>query len=82
MIKTKSGQEVKIISGNKKCITGKGVFTVKCVYPELTMEEMFSPAGLIALKNRASGSFKLTKKELVYDSEDELYAAIGYKRNN
>ncbi len=80
MIKTKSGQELKIISGNKKCITGNQPFTVQCVYPELTLEQMLSPVGQVAIANRNSGKFKLRKDELVFDSEDELYTAIGYKR--
>lgn len=70
MIKTKNGQEVKIVSRNSKATQ----FVVKAVYPELTMEQMFSPAGISALQKRYVKPFKISKRELVYDNELELKA--------
>lgn len=80
MITLKSGQEVKIVGGSKKSITGTANFTVKAVYPELTMEQLLTSAGLAALRQRTNKTFKVTKKDLNFDSEDELYVAIGYKK--
>lgn len=63
MIRTKGGGEVKILSGSKKCITGKKPFVVQVV----SGQKNWVP----------SKTLKLTKAQLVYDSEDELYQAIG-----
>lgn len=72
MIKTKNGQEVKIVSRNSKSTQ----FVVKAVYPELTMEQMFSQAGQAALRNRFEKKFKVSKSELVFDNELELRKQI------
>lgn len=68
MIKTKAGQEVKIVSRNGKATR----FVVKAVYPELTLEQILSPAGMNAMRQRIGRSFKVNKNELVFDNELEL----------
>ena len=63
MIKTKAGEQVVILDGSKKCITGKKPFKVR-----------LAKIGPMMLR-----PFKLRKDELSFDSEDELWEAITKK---
>lgn len=78
MIKSKSGQELRIVKGSKKCITGIKPFLVEANYSqEQIMQKILNPARPLYLKR-----FYLRKDEMIYDNEAELYEAIGYKLDN
>jgi hypothetical protein len=74
MIKTKGGVQVKIVSGSKKSITGRHPFTVEAIIPaEILLKNMAIGGKIESLGKR----FKLTKSELVYDNEQELWDSLG-----
>ncbi len=78
MIKTKAGTPVIIVGGSKKSITGRKPFEVEVAGPESYPEliRILTPSRRFANLSR----MKLTRTELVFDSEDELYEALGLTR--
>ena len=77
MIKTKARYPVQIIEGSKKCITGNKPFTVRFIESQdQKIARMFNPYKYPGYER----TFKITRKELVVEDENELYEAIGLKR--
>ncbi len=65
MIRTQGGVVVEIVKGSRKCIMGKRPFVVRVA----SGQKGLFPAG----------TYKLTKNQLIFDSEDELWDAIKEK---
>lgn len=77
MITTKAGYQVKIVKGSRKSITGKHPFVCEYVLkPEDILKKIATGQNAIAMTKR----FKLTKAELNFDSEQELWEAIGLNK--
>lgn len=77
MIKTKAGYPVKIVGGSKKSITGKKPFAVEVLYgQEEILKKILNPGYNLGFTKKMF----LTRDELVYDNIDELYEALGLKR--
>lgn len=74
MITTKAGIPIKIVSGSKKSITGKKHFVCEYI---LTTEDMIRKAMSGIPVTSMTGRFKLTKHEMLFDSESELYDALN-----
>ena len=73
MIKTKSGQEIKILKGNKKSITGRQPFLVEPVLSqEQIMKKILNPFEPVYLQK-----IKLRRDQMIIDNEQELYDALG-----
>ncbi len=79
MIKSKSGHSLKIIKGDKKCIQGRKAFKVEAFYSQ---EDIFKKILNPSHNLGTMGSFYLRRDEMIIDNEDELYEAIGLKRDN
>lgn len=78
MITTKAGVPVRIVGGSKKSITGTRPFEVEVANAESFPSAMrlFSPSR----RGTYFGKFLLTKNELNFDSETELYEALKISR--
>ncbi len=81
MLKTKSGVEIVIIKGGKKCVEGIKPFVVRYAtnqFPTRKTSEFDSSMGTPIYPEKYSAHwnkpFKLRKKELIYDSEEDLLA--------
>ncbi len=78
MIRTKSGVQLKIVSGTKKSITGRKPFEVEYVLsPEAILKLLAQGSNPLGLTKR----FYLTRHEFLYDSEDELFEALKLKKD-
>lgn len=78
MITTKAGYQVKIVSGSKKSITGKHPFVCEYVTsPEQMLKDLQIGRNIVAMGKRIN----LTRTELVYDSEQELWDALGLTKS-
>ena len=73
MIKTKGGYEVRIVKGDKKCLSGKKAFLVETV---ITQEEIMKKISDPLYTLSPIARIYLRRDELVYDSISELESAI------
>lgn len=77
MITTKAGYQIKIVEGSRKSITGKKHFVCEYVLkPEDILKGIASGQNMLSLGKR----FKLTKSEMKFDSEQELWDALGLNK--
>lgn len=86
MITTKAGVPVMIIDGCKKSITGTKPFTVRLVKAPDDREHIGKLIYLlksgIKMSNYWDTPIKLRRTELIYDNEEELYEALGLKKES
>lgn len=78
MITTRSGVPLKIVRGSKKSITGRKPFLVEYV---ITTESMLKFILTGTNPDSLGKRFSMTRHEFLYDSEDELYEALGLKKD-